>query len=54
MSVHPKLVLGVFWRSPKFPLQDKKSAARIFLGQYLSIQPGDFASPQLCAGAAHG
>ena len=39
---------------PKWVLQDKKSAARIFLGKYLSIQPGDFASPQFCKGAAHG
>jgi hypothetical protein len=43
MSVHSKWVL-----------QRKKSAARIFLGKYLSIQHGDFASPQFCAGAAHG
>jgi len=43
MSVHPKWVL-----------QDKKSAARIFLGKYLSIQPGDFASPQFCKGGSYG
>jgi len=30
---------------PKFPLQGKKSAARIFLGEYLSSRAGDFASP---------
>ena len=43
MSVHPKWVL-----------QRKKSAARIFLGKYLSIQPGDFASPHFCKGRSHG
>jgi hypothetical protein len=31
----------------KFPLLGEKSAARIFLGQYLSIQPGDLAAPRL-------
>ena len=39
---------------PKWVLQRKNSAARIFLGQYLSIQPGDFASPQFCKGGADG
>jgi hypothetical protein len=39
---------------PKWGLQDKKSAARIFLGKYLSIQPGDFTSPQFCKGGPHG
>lgn len=39
---------------PKLVLQDRKSAARIFLGKYLSILPGDFTSPQFCKGAAHG
>jgi hypothetical protein len=39
---------------PNWVLRGKKSAARIFLGQYLSIQPGDFASPQFCKGGAHG
>lgn len=39
---------------PKWVLQNKKSAARIFLGQYFSLQPGDFASPQFSKGAAHG
>lgn len=43
MSVHPKWVL-----------QDKKSAAQFFLGKYLSIQPGDFASPQLYEGGFYG
>jgi hypothetical protein len=43
MSVHSKWVL-----------QRKKSAARIFLGKYLSIQPGDFASPQFCKGGFYG
>lgn len=38
----------------KWVLQDKKSAARILLGQYFSPQPGDFASPQFRKGAAHG
>jgi hypothetical protein len=39
---------------PKWVLQDKKSAARIFLGQYFSRLPGDFASPQFCKGGPHG
>ena len=39
---------------PKWVLQDKKSAARIFLGQYFSRLPGDFASPQFCKGGFHG
>jgi hypothetical protein len=34
----------------KFPLQGKKSAARIFLGQYFSSQAGDFASPHMWRG----
>jgi hypothetical protein len=32
----------------KFPSQGKKSAARIFLGEYFSSQAVDFASPQFC------
>ncbi len=39
---------------PKWVLQDKKSAARIFLGQYFSRLPGDFGSPQFCKGGFHG
>lgn len=39
---------------PKWGLQDKKSAARIFLGQYFFRQPGGFASPQFCQGGSHG
>jgi hypothetical protein len=38
----------------KFPLLGEKSAARIFLGKYLSIQPGDFASTQFSKGGSHG
>ena len=43
MSVHSKWVL-----------QRKKSAARIFLGKYLLIQLGDFASPQFCKWGIYG
>ena len=39
---------------PKWVLQDKKSAARIFLGKYFSIQPGEFTSPQFCKGGSYG
>lgn len=55
MSDHPKWVRGGFWYSPKFPLQDKKSAARFFLGKYLQKLGGDFASPHFAMlGVAHG
>lgn len=39
---------------PKWVLQRTNSAARILLGKYLSIQPGDFASPQFYKGGPHG
>jgi hypothetical protein len=39
---------------PKWVLQGKKSAARIFLGEYFSSQAVDFASPHFYESADAG